>query len=454
MLYSDLFLKKKNTVPFWLVLPLAVIIIGVAVALAMPTARNSQATRKDLTRIEIANMVPHQATIVWETAAPEADWILYGTSLDSLNQTAFDDRQLEKNPLATTLHYATIKNLENNTKYYFRLTDGKAFLDRNNDGFFSFTTIRPNAQINNLKPAYGKLVDDQGNPVSDALVMLNIKNAYLIATYTKSSGEWLLPLNYIIDKTTSLTKAINDREQISITFSSENKKQSIVKASLNAINPLQSDVILGQNMNLQSAGNVLSATSGTNMKKSYVFDLSYPKDKSLIPTNQPLIKGTSLPFSSISIVVRQQNKVIYTQTVVADSTGMWKNESAPTLTPGQYSITIKTKNQAQSDLSLTKSFTIAKSGESVLAAATPEASVTPSTTIVSPTVTPALQVTVTAPPVTPSTTAISPTIITTATPVASPSGTIKTPVTGINTTTTVIISMLLMLAGLGVLLVI
>jgi hypothetical protein len=451
MIYSDLFLKKKSTVPIWLILPLVVIIVGVAVGLALPT-RNSQATRKSLTRIEIANMAPHQATIVWETDSPESDWIIYGTSQDMLNKSAFDDRQMEKNQIASTLHYATIKNLENNTKYFFRITDGKSFLDRNNDGYFSFTTIRPNAQINNIKPAYGKLIDDQGNPVSDALVLLSINNAYLIATYTKSSGEWLLPLNYIIDKSTSLTRAVNDRESISITFTSENKKQSIIKASLNSINALPNDVVLGHNMNLQSEGNVLSATSGTSAKKSYVFDLSYPKDKSLIPTNQPLIKGTSLPLSSVSIVVKQQKKIIYTQTVVADSNGVWKNESAPTLEPGTYTITIQTKNQAKNELVLTKSFTIAKSGESVLAAATPEASITP--IVASPTATPAPQVTVTAPPVIPSTTDITPTSPLTATPIASPSGTIETPVTGINTTMTVIISIMLMLAGLGILLVI
>lgn len=451
MIYSDLFLKKQRRIHTVFFIPFILIIFGILLYKIVP-AQNTQASKKTLQKIEVVNLYPTHAGIVWQTQEKDQSWIVYGARPDKLDQIAFDVRDISEIKNPRTLHYADLKDLIPNTKYYFRMTDGKSFLQTGSEGFFSITTAPKDAQINNLKPAYGKLIGRNGSPVSGALITVTIPDTYTLAAVTKNSGEWLIPLNYIINRTTNKSQTVDQNQEVILKATDDTKLQSLVRTRLSRMSPLGENIVLGENYEINDNNQVLAANTNLKLKKLAIL---FPKKNSVIPSAKPLIKGLSSPDRDVTVELSNSKRVnIISARVHASDAGEWKYDVAVPLDPGTYTLTVNAVDSAtRRNTVQSHAFTIAKSGEQVLGDATGSATVTPTPTVNVITATPTAGPTATPSP----TLQVSPTVVATAS--ATPTATVTAtatpvpPVSGIAENNIVLSSIAFIVLGLGLLVV-
>jgi phosphodiesterase/alkaline phosphatase D-like protein len=80
-----------------------------------PTAQQFQITHGPV----VENLGPDSLVIAWTTNAPSSSTVMYGTDANSLNQRA-------EAPWGQQTHRVTVRNLQPNTHYWFRVQSGQA----------------------------------------------------------------------------------------------------------------------------------------------------------------------------------------------------------------------------------------------------------------------------------------------------------------------------------------
>lgn len=443
MSYSDLYTKKSKKVPTLFAILVGVGLLGAVFRFAIPSQK-TQATKKGLQSIEVTNVFAGQVSVLWKTQEKQKGWIAYGENEDDLTLIATDERDGHEHT-ARLYHYVTLKDLKKDTRYFFKITDGDAFLENGGKSLFTFKTIGNIDQINNLKPAYGKIIDKSGAPFQDAIVTLSAKNIYPVSTLSKSTGEWLIPLNYTVDKNTGKFMSLSPSQPVRIHVYSENENETVVTALVQQLSPVEKSLQLGQTYVFQNEENVLSAASA---KTGQTFDIIFPQANAVIPAQKPLIKGTGLAGTTLSLTVAGSKRPISGR-VTVDKKNAWKYEVPHLLESGTYTLSVTLpSNKAGKPEIKTRAFTIAKSGVQVLAEATASASITPSpTTALSPTPDPSTLSPTITPIVILNSPTPSPTVVTSPTIVASSTPT--PPVSGGSIYAVVLSSIALILFGAG-----
>jgi hypothetical protein len=108
-----------------------------------------------------------------------------------------------------------------------------------------------------------------------------------------------------------------------------------------------------------------------------------PEENENFTDNRPLFQGKALPNETVKITIHSdQGEEI---TVTADQYGNWSYRPDQSLSPGEHTITIATKDSNGISRLLTKTFTVFEFGSQVAESATPSVTLTPTVT---PTVTP------------------------------------------------------------------
>lgn len=387
MAFTDIYSRHEKRIPTWLsFFIITLIVIFVSVLFFRNEPQSSKATKKVVKRIEATNISSSQVSVFWQTEQPESGWVTYGASENKLDKIALDERDFQNNNEARRIHYAILRNLDPSTKYYFKLVNEKELIANPQGRAFSFVTLPRSSQVSNLKPAYGKITDSGGAPLDNVIVILSVKDAYLLSTLSKSSGEWLIPLNYILDKKTSSLKALAKDEQIQLDFFGENGKRSVVQTTLSSLSPLSQTIVLGKNYKLHQKEGVLSATDDRSVKVEILF----PKENAVIPGTSPLIRGTGVPNAEVTASITNKGKDLTARAKVGGN-GSWSINLSSSLSAGKHNLSIRTKDTKGSEIALNRNFSIAKSGEQVLGEATgsatptvtPVASATP--TLLTPT---------------------------------------------------------------------
>ncbi len=372
MAFTDVYARQERKVPTWLS---AIIIVVIVIFVSFIFFRNepppSKATKKVVKRVEITNISSSQMSVFWQTEQPEQGWIAYGTSENNIDKIALDDRDFQSTREPRRIHYAILRSLNPSTKYYFKLVNENELISNPQGRPFSFVTLPKSSQVSNLKPAYGKITDANGAPLDNVIVILSVKDAYLLSSLSKSSGEWLIPLNYILNKKTSSFMALSKDEKIQLDFFGENGKHSLVQTSLSNLSPVSQSIMLGKNYNLNQSENVLSATDDKNVKA----EILYPKEKAVIPGTSPLIRGTAMPNTNVSISISNNGKNVTASSKVGGN-GSWSVNLPSPLSIGNHSMTVETTGTDGKEQTLARNFSIAKSGEQVLGEATGSATPT------------------------------------------------------------------------------
>lgn len=383
MTYSDLYQREGFKIPSVLAITIVGVISFLVSNFFLSDPVSTRAVKKNVISLDVTNISSTRASIVWRTSEKELGLVLFGDSRNKLSSVAQDERANATSKSKYFNHSVSLTNLQPNIDYFYSLTNEKELLSVNDSTVFSFRTPNINNRINSLKPAYGTIVLPNGSPVKNALVILRNEGNVPLSALSKSSGEWLVPLNGMLNaKTLSLsTPALTST--ITIQLYDENGSISTVKAPLQLVSPIADPIKIGMSYSLPEDSAVLGATTevATSQRNQLplnnsAFELTYPEKDAVIPVGNPLIKGKAEPITSISVTVRSAKRFsdFVSKSTISDSLGNWKITLSRPLIAGSYIVTAKIDNNPSSAIS--RNFVIAKSGEQVLGEATESAGLT------------------------------------------------------------------------------
>lgn len=434
MTYSDIYLRNKSKPSVVLVILAVVAIGGFLFTFFNPGARSTRASKLVLLDHSVVNLSSRQAGIYYQTDAKTASWIMYGTNPGKLDTAAFDDRDTADKKSQTYLHYVPLRDLQENTTYYYSIIAEDEVIKVNEATTFSFRTISAVGANSSVAPAYGKVIKKNNEPVDNGFVLYYFPGAYPLLAEIKS-GDWLIPLNLIIDKTTGKALFPTNDAKVKIMMIDEDKESTTIQTSLQNTTPLQKTAIIGEVYTPPSEENVLPATTSiapvsptapvvartvissvptavpTPFPTASTLPLSpieitFPKEGALIPGTNPLIKGLAIPDQNVGIALtRNQKEFVFSTNVNSTSQGDWKVSLPMPLSAATYQLSMSTKDSTGKLITLKRTFSIAKNGETVLGVATGEATIAPTEV---PTATPVLALQ----PSPTSTTYVTPTVVT------------------------------------------
>lgn len=181
---------------------IAGLVVGVFLVLQTQTIKTKASQTVVPTNLTLVNLSSTSASVFWQTETSTTGFIQAGTS-KGLGLTFQEERDLGS-PDNHQFHFVTLSNLTPNTIYYYKINSGTLLYPK--DEFLSFQTtadILPSLE----KPIIGTVVEEDLKPTEEALVILDIDGAQKLATITKASGNFILPLSNL--KTHSLTENFN-----------------------------------------------------------------------------------------------------------------------------------------------------------------------------------------------------------------------------------------------------
>lgn len=413
--------EKKIALPIALILLITLLI---SISFGIQKVKTFSTNAKTHTRgaTEITNITPHSATIIWETDIKTNGWVAYGTNKNFLTTYGSDDRDVANHKNMYTQHYVSLKNLNENTTYFFKIASNQQVQTSTNHNPFFFKTTPQLSLRESIKPAFGKSMNANGTPLSEGIVFLKIDGATPLSTLTKTTGEWLIPLYHLTNKNTMKLFMLTAETPLTIEIRNEDGEKALITTTIAQISPVPHTIVMGQQREYTDEKiNVLADSTRIASMAPTTFDIIFPKQNAIIPGKRPIIKGVALPSSTIVIQLYSKTKT-HTFTLKSNKDGIWSFTPSYDLPEEKHTITMTTHDINNTRVTKTHVFTIAKSGESVLGEATPSATITQT-------------------PI--------PTILPTNQPSIIPTNTPSPPVTGINQISISFIGAGLFILGLG-----
>lgn len=436
MLYSDLYLKSQSKTPPVLFAVALVAVMGFFFAFTKIPQAPIRASKQQAINHTLVNVAPRDMGIYWETSDKTIGWVISGTSPTNLDTTTLDERDVDSSRTPSKYHFVHLTNLDENTTYYYKLVNNNEVIIASDNQPFQFTTLRNIPPLSTIEPAYGTVIKPNGEAATNAIVRLTYPGAYSLIAVAKLDGGWLITLPYLVDQKTQALIAPDENATINIEMLLDDQPKTTVTTSLHNASPLPQTIIFGKDYDLSGAQNVLQAATGeARLTPQNSFAVLFPKEKSIIPGKNPLIKGTALPGSDVSVKINTRPQLSFI--VQTDNSGTWMMNKPVTIPPGDFTMTVSTTDKQGKLTTLTRLFSIAKSGEQVLAAASGPATLTP-TAVPTPTLLP----TATTAPIIATVTPQPTYILATATP--------SPPVTGVDPTLMLGSSIFLIIIGAGV----
>lgn len=176
------------------ILGLIILILGLGVGVYLVLNQTGFFSRADASlapvNLQVSNVSDNSFSVSWVTTKPTLGYVSYGID-EKLGSVTGDDRG-QKEMLT---HHVTLKNLNPNKTYYFKIISNSKIFDSNGKALNQKTApVADNAPAV-ADPINGKVVKSNGSPSTEALVYLKFGNNSLLSSYTRSNGNWLITLN-------------------------------------------------------------------------------------------------------------------------------------------------------------------------------------------------------------------------------------------------------------------
>lgn len=369
MIYSEFYLQKKNKISvfiaIFLVLLLTVSLSIIFSRFFLVSPHYSQAAQTEVTRVEVVNLLPNQATIFWQTANKVKGYLFYKEKTGE-QKIVSDDRDAETVEKGSYyIHYATLEELNPGQRYDFQpvIEDDTASINKiqlikKPDGSsYSFQTPLTNKEEKPFDLASGVVTQANLQIVEGAAVILTISDCYPLFTVTKSQGDWLIPLKNFYDQNTLKEQTLSGNEPVKIEIVSEENKQINIEGTLKTVSPLPQTVCFGcqEDYQFYNQEKVLGASSNVTSKGQNI-TIIYPEEGAIIPGRIPLIKGTAFPNKEIVLTIEAKKTITAKISALAD--GSWSYLPPENLDIGVQVITIKTLDDNNQEITLQRKFTI------------------------------------------------------------------------------------------------
>ena len=149
--------------------------------------------------LEVVNITNTTATVIWQTSVNTQGEVVFGES-ENLNNNASDVRDLEK-AQERIVHFVNLKDLKPDTKYFFKVQNNSALYPEKPQEFKT-ASVKAIGELDFsfLKPIKGTILNTDLNPVDESLIFVEIPNAQKLATFSSTSGNFILPLKQVLNE--------------------------------------------------------------------------------------------------------------------------------------------------------------------------------------------------------------------------------------------------------------
>ncbi|MFH1832752.1 MAG: Ig-like domain-containing protein [Candidatus Levyibacteriota bacterium] len=364
--------------------------------------------------VRITNVSDNSFTVSYITSERVTGTISFGKE-NTLGENVGDDRdQKDGIPRKYKTHHVTVRNLSASTKYYFNIVSGENSFLNDNEPFNVTTGPTIDTPPSNQNPVVGKVTLLDGTSPSEAIAYLVPKNlGQSISTTVKSDGNYILPLNAI--RNTDLNSYLTFSQDTSLEMLIiESEQKSTILLTPKQINPVP-PITLSKNYDFTIDNSPVAQISESVGFPSFSAkpitknpQILTPKKDETFTDQKPLFKGTSLPGSDIKITIHSDENLEVN--IQADNKGNWSYRPENTLSAGEHTISITTRDVNGILKTISQSFVVYAQGSQVDKSATTSAtptqkitpietpSVTPSSSL-SPTPIPTSEPTTTSPPI-------------------------------------------------------
>lgn len=331
--------------------------------------------------IAITNINNTSFTVSFATKAPTKAYIEYGQS-QNLGSIAYDSRDSNGSQQEYYSHSITIEGLKENSNYVFQIIINDRTILNNNKLFQVKTAPSIAIPPKDQKPILGKALLPDGSSASDALVFLKVEGMQSLSTITKDSGEYLLPTS--LARTIDLKDFFFFKDNTPITIQivrgglSTEIKTLFTKASEVPIVTLAKNYDFTKDspiinaVQIDQATNLLKIPPPPGLVEGSITIINPQKNETFID-QQPLFQGSAVPNEKVKIIIESDPSI---SEVIADTNGTWRFRPTKSLTPGEHTITIETKDQFGIIKRIKQSFTVFAQGSQITESATPSATPT------------------------------------------------------------------------------
>jgi len=365
--------------------------------------------------VEITNVTSTAFTVSWKTDKPTVGMV----KIVSPEEKIFaDSRDLTRQEAGEYyLHYVVVSGLSPAKDYYFWVgSNGRWYGSEGKEEEKKFrvkTAVTEAVMPLEAKLAYGKVIDQNNQPVAGALVYLKIPQVAPLSGLTSSSGYWVIPLAFAFNP--SLTALANYQEDTTeeeiIVEGGALGRSRVVNFTRN--NKPVPPIVLGQDSDFRHLNGVVSPTKSEKKEekgqlppleregeKEKEFKILNPEEGESVNTTRPEIFGTGPSGKKVEIII--ESPVVFRGEVVVGEEGEWHWSPPENLTPGEHRLTVKLKGEDGQEKVYTRKFIVlAAEGEPAFTATASgqTASLTPTPTSIfspTPTSTPTLTITASA----------------------------------------------------------
>lgn len=384
IMYHSMYHKNEKKVPGIVVIVVLVLVIASLVYVLRDSSEKIVVTQDStvIERIDIGNVRDTSATVYWRTKEPTEGYLVYGSDSVNLIQTVYDDRDTSAHQSKRHNHIVHIPAVSENSDIFFRVYVDQQSIGQSAEVPFTVKTARPLTSALDIDPIYGDIARSSGVKEHDAVVVLHIGSARPLLTTTNQDGTFLFAPCCLYNVQSGEPMYPSENESIRLEIIAEDGTSKILQAALADVSPLSKPVVIDSNEKLfvdtpsePSEPEVL-AVSDSVINLDPV-DIIFPQENAAIPGTRPLVKGVGEPGESVKGTFPQEDRIFQ---VTVDEKRNWVYEPSFDFSPGNHELNIDTRGVSGEIVSLSRAFTILKSGEAVLGEATPSGTLTPTLT--------------------------------------------------------------------------
>lgn len=281
--------KSNKIIKFILLGILAIIILLVGYLVYNYFVNSSIA--KSMQGIYVTNQTENAATIVWITEKKSKTELYYSTEdkwipvIDFFTKKqAYDDRDVEEVDIGVYeleskgnyyVHSVTIRDLEPETKYYFKIKNG--VFNINFDYLNTFTTYSIAEKVDSPNPIYGNVFDQQAYEVEDAIVFVRVRtsdtggdDSQLLSAVLSDQRGWSIDIGNLrdIDGLSQLSVGANSviRVEVLNPFDKE-----VVETTLEFAKPVSNITLTSENVYNIAQQKIVAIEKGESSYPYYVY---------------------------------------------------------------------------------------------------------------------------------------------------------------------------------------
>lgn len=338
--------------------------------------------------VKITNVTNSSFSVSWITEKPTGGLIVWGGTKDKLDKTQIQDN------LEGLTHIVNLRNLNPNTKYFFKIKSQGSIYDNLGVLWEAGTASNVELIADNILIS-GNVKTEEGDPAKGALVYLEIEDATPLSTITSDNGSFVLSISEVRSSDLGGFVSIDETE----TLLKIKAKASLADEASAEIYPVSAkpipDMILGEkhdfkDLKSQKSGEIPKADvelpneifkpSGFVIQTQSLNFSSKPVTITNIKNNQ-VVSGSRPEFSGDGPQQTQIRIKIDSPTTIEGQTqtntsGNWKWTPSQKLSAGAHKITISWKDPRGISRVLSRTF-IVQAVEEKTSDSSPTGSVSP-----------------------------------------------------------------------------